>query len=112
MEDVRILYAVELKRTDLILRLALYEMAGNEMRVIWPTDCHLGKRANYLLPFQVWSERKNLPAFHFLIQGYGFDKLIEIADGLSRKWDRPVRILKLNGGSPQVSESPERKEVA
>jgi len=65
-------------RNSMTDRFAVYLDAGAGLTVLWPSDSHNGKKSAELLPGQCYSNRENLPAFHFRLGGCGYSKYDEV----------------------------------
>jgi hypothetical protein len=93
-------YIVHLSRANsgMCDRFAIYyEGEDRELDVLWPHDSDKGKSAS-LLPFQVYSKRENLPAYHFRVGGCGFDKCHALATKTLRAINPAIEVLKLGSG--------------
>jgi hypothetical protein len=66
------------------LRIEVKLIIDGELVRLWPSDSHLGKKSKELLPDQVYSTRKQYPAFHFALSGCGYSKQNEVANTLTR----------------------------
>lgn len=83
-------------------RWALYQMGKDgELEVVWCTLAD-GKRQP-LLPKQVYSKRKEYPAYHFVSTVCGLSHISDVADSLSQHFKEEVRILELNGYAPSLT---------
>ena len=56
------------------LRFAVYLDSGNGLKCLWPSDSHVGKKSKELLHNQVYTDKRNYPAFHFALSGCGYSK--------------------------------------
>lgn len=62
-----------------ICRYAVYALQNNELQPLWPSDSHLDVSQEITsLPNFIYSKRKQYPAYHFRLSGYGFSKLNEL----------------------------------
>ena len=69
-------YIFELSST----RFSVYLLIDGELRVLWPSDSHNGKKSKELLPGQIYSTCEKYPAFHFHLTGCGYSKEYDIAE--------------------------------
>lgn len=66
------------------LRIEVNLIIDGELVRLWPSDSHLGKKSAELLPDQVYSTRRQYPAYHFALSGCGYSKQNEVANTLTR----------------------------
>lgn len=88
-------YIFELSNT----RFSVYLLIDGELRVLWPSDSHNGKKSKELLPGQIYSVNQRYPAFHFHLTGCGYSKKQEIVDACF-EINPKLRFFSLNGVSP------------
>lgn len=94
-------YAINLnKKYGGTSRWSLYYMTDHGMEVVWPKDYNKEGKARLELPNQVYSTRKEYPAYHFVAHGYGLSHIGDIAYKLSRHFKEDVTIEELHGHSP------------
>lgn len=83
------------------LRLAVYLEAGEGLSILWPQCKYENDKPIFsdLLPYQVHTERRNYPAFHFSLSGCGYSKSFEISSMLKRI-NPSIEVFTLSGFSP------------
>lgn len=60
-------------------RFCIYLDSGNGLQAIWPEHTGIGEHEP-LLPYQIYYRNKSgsLPAYHFHLTGYGYDRAYEL----------------------------------
>jgi hypothetical protein len=96
------LYAVRLDNgRSSTARFAVYRMdASGDLVPLWADTNHTPMRP--LFPHQTITKRRELPAAHFAIRGYGFSKTAELAASLARHFRQDVALHVLHGWLPSV----------
>jgi len=83
-------------------RFSIYLDDGNGLEILWPNyDERGGSGKRDLLPDQVYSNRRTLPAYHFSLNGYGYSK----EDTLRRMLQEvnpDIEVHSLSGYSPSL----------
>lgn len=74
----------------------LYEVVDGRLDTVWPPDPHMCGRAR-LLPYQVFSLREGLPAFHFKIVNPVADWRPRFVEVLQTELGYPVEVIVLSG---------------
>ena len=97
LEKATMAYIFELSDT----RFSVYLLIDGELRVLWPSDSHNGKKSNELLPGQIYSTANKYPAFHFHMPGCGYSKKQEIVDSCFAV-NPKLRFFVLHGKSPSA----------
>ena len=80
-------------------RFAVYLDSGKGLEVLWPSDCMAGSRSNELLSGQVHTERRDIPAYHFHLTGYGYSKVGDVREEL-RRHNPGLEVYTLDGWQP------------
>lgn len=72
---------------------------GGELSILWPHDPD--DKLTQRLPHQVYSKRRQYPAFHFALAGCGYSKTYEIACTLQAINPR-IDVYELGGAYPSL----------
>lgn len=82
-------------------RYAIYvDGKDNQLSILWPSDCNLGKGFKDKLPYQKYTTKKMYPAFHFALSGCGYDKTHALACDSLREINPNIIVERLQGYSP------------
>ena len=98
IKEAKKAYILELSES----RFSVYLLVNDELIALWPSDAHNGKKSKELLPYQIYSNNKNYPGFHFYITGGGFSKTHEIEIELS-KINHDIEVFILRGCNPAIA---------
>ncbi len=89
-------YSIYLLRKDLLTAIKQGKCVGSPLEVIWPDSPEDEKQ---LIHYQVYSQRRQYPAFHFVINEVGTSHQFRIETTL-RKINPKIEVYMLRGHSP------------